>query len=139
MATKERGHGGLSRKAEEAIAALLTAETVEHAAQQAGIGYRTLHRWLREDADFQQAYRRARREVVHQAQAQIQKATGRAVATLIAVMDDPLAPPGAKVTAARVILEQAVRAIELDDLESRIIALEAVQKASSNGTHPARY
>jgi tRNA A37 N6-isopentenylltransferase MiaA len=105
MASRERGHGGLSRKAEEAIAALLTAETVEHAAQQAGIGYRTLHHWLREDADFQHAYRLARREVVHQAQAQIQKATGRAVATLINVMDDPLAPPGAKVTAARVILE----------------------------------
>jgi tRNA A37 N6-isopentenylltransferase MiaA len=139
MATRERGHGGLSRKAEEAIAALLTAENVEHAAQQAGIGYRTLHRWLREDADFQQAYRLARREVVHQAQAQIQKATGRAVATLIAVMDDPLAPPGAKVTAARVILEQAVRAIELDDLEARIAALEQVQKASFNGAHSARY
>ena len=139
MATRERGHGGLSRKAEEAIAALLTAETVEHAAQQAGIGYRTLHRWLREDADFQQAYRYARREVVHQAQAQIQKATGKAVATLLAVMDDPLAPPGAKVTAARVILEQAVRAIELDDLEARITALEQVQKASLNGTHQARY
>jgi len=139
MASRVRGHEGLSRKAEEAIAALLTAETVEHAAQQAGIGYRTLHRWLREDADFQHAYRRARREVVHQAQAQIQKATGRAVATLIAVMDDPLAPPGAKVTAARVILEQAIRAIELDELEARITALEQAQKASLNGAHQARY
>lgn len=139
MASRERGHVGLSRKAEEAIAALLTAETVEHAAQQAGIGYRTLHRWLREDTDFQQAYRLARREVVHQAQAQIQKATGKAVATLLAVMDDPLAPPGAKVTAARVILEQAVRAIELDDLEARIAALEQVQKVSLNGAHSARY
>lgn len=139
MATRVRGHLGLSRKAEEAIAALLTVASIEEAAQQAGIGFRTLHRWIREDADFQHAYRLARREVVHQAQAQIQKATGRAVATLIAVMDDPLAPPGAKVTAARVILEQAIRAIEIDDLESRIIALEAAQKASSNGTHQARY
>jgi hypothetical protein len=127
----------LSRRAEEAIAALLTAETVEQAAQHAGIGYRTLHRWLREDIAFQQAYLHARREVVHQAQAQIQKATGRAVATLLAVMDDPLTPPGAKVTAARVILEHAIKAIELNDLEARIVALEQAQKVSRNGTHRA--
>lgn len=130
MATRERGHEGLSRKAEEAIAALLTAETVEHAAQQAGVGYRTLHRWLREDVEFQAAYRSARRVVVSQAQAQIQKATGRAVATLLAVMDDELAPPGAKVSAARTILEHAIRAVEIDDLTARIEALEQAQKVT---------
>lgn len=64
----------------------------------------------------------ARRQVV--AQAQLQRATGKAVMTLIAVMDDPEAPHAAKVTAARTILEQAIRAIELDDLEARIQALE---------------
>ena len=139
MATEVRGHGGLSRKAEEAIAALLTAATIEEAAQQAGVGFRTLHRWIRENAAFQHAYQRARKEVVHQAQAQIQKATGKAVATLIAVMDDPLAQPSSRVAAAKAILEMAVKAIELDDLEARILALEqATGKPGLNGASLVR-
>ena len=124
MASQARGHVGLSRKQDELVAALLTAGSIEEAARHVGLGYRTVHRWLREDVDFQDAYRQARRQVVAQAQAQLQRATGRAVAALVAVMDDPLAPPAAKVTAARTILEQAIRAIELDDLEARIQALE---------------
>jgi hypothetical protein len=139
MASKVRGHVGLSRKQEEVIAALLTAITVDQAAHQVGVGYRTLQRWMKEDVDFQEAYRLARRQVVQQSQARLQQATGHAVATLIAVMNDPLAPPGAKVTAARVILEHAVKAVEIDDLEVRIQVLEQAQKASLNGAHSTRY
>jgi molybdenum-dependent DNA-binding transcriptional regulator ModE len=124
MASQVRGHVGLSRKQDELIAALLTAGSIEEAAQHVGLGYRTVHRWLREDGDFQDAYRQARRQVVAQAQAQLQRATGKAVATLVAVMEDAETPAAAKVTAARTILEQAIRAIELDDLEARIQALE---------------
>jgi len=41
------------------------------------------------------------------------------------VMQDPEAPAGTKVSAARTILETAVKAVELEDLEARIAALEA--------------
>src|SRR5262245_58621371 len=126
------GQPTVHRKAEQAISALLSASSVEEAAQQAGIGGRTLHRWLREDEKFQQAYRVARREVVKQAQAQLQRATGQAVATLLAVMDDPLAMPSAKVSAAKTVLDFALRAVEIDDLEARVVALEAAQGASRN-------
>jgi hypothetical protein len=55
------GHGEkLTRKQEDAIAALLDAPTVAAAAGKAGIGERTLRRWLR-IAEFQSAYRRERR------------------------------------------------------------------------------
>lgn len=139
MASQARGHAGLSRKQDELVAALLTAGSIEEAAQHVGLGYRTVHRWLREDGDFQDAYRQARRQVVAQAQAQLQRATGKAVATLLAVMDDPLAPPAAKVTAARTVLEQAIRAIELDDLEARIHALEQAQQEASTASGRRRY
>ena len=110
---------------EEAIAALLTEASIEAAAQQVGIGYRTLHRWLREDTDFQKAYRKAKRHVVEQAMTQVQQASGTAVATLLAVMQDPETPASAKVSAAKAVLEQALKTVEIEDLESRIAALEA--------------
>lgn len=128
-----------SRRAAQAISALLTAPTIGEAAKQAGIGERTLLRWLAEDTTFQAHYREARRAVVHQAITQVQQATGKAVTTLIAVMEDRDAPASARVAAARVILEQALRGVETEDLETRIVALEQVQRGSLNGTHSTRY
>jgi nitrate reductase alpha subunit len=113
----------LSRKQELAIAALLTCSAITDAAKQCSIGEVTLHRWLK-DATFQTAYREARRQVVQQAIVQIQQATGEAVETLRKVMQAADAPASAKVSAAKTILDTAVKAIELEDLEQRIVALE---------------
>ena len=55
----------------------------------------------------------------------MQQATGEAVETLRQVMQDPEAPASAKVSAARTILETAVKAVELEDLEEWIAYLEA--------------
>ena len=116
--------GKLSRKQELAISALLTCPTLLAAAQQCGLAEVTLHRWLK-GAAFQAAYREARRAVVQHAMTQLQQATGEAVDTLRAVMQDAEAPASAKVSAAKAILETAVKAVELEDLEARIAALEA--------------
>src|SRR4029450_13656521 len=117
----------LSRKQELAIAALLTCSAIIDAAHQCDIGEVTLHRWLK-DATFRAASRGARRQVVQQAIVQVQRATGEAVETLRHVMQDADAPASAKVSAAKTILETAVKAVELEDLEARIMALEAAQK-----------
>lgn len=123
------GHGEkLRHKQEQAIAALVTASSLADAALQAGIGERTLLRWLKE-AVFQTAYREARRQIVHQAIAQVQQATGTAVATLVTIMQTADAPASAKVSAAKAVLETAIKAVELEDLEGRIAALEAHQGA----------
>jgi len=120
-----KGHGEkLSRKQEALISALLTAPRLADAAQTAGIGEVTAWRWLKQEA-FQTAYREARRAVVQYAIVQVQHATGTAVQTLLAVMQDANAPASAKVSAAKTILETAVKAVELEDLEVRIAALEA--------------
>ena len=123
-----RAHGEkLSRKQEQTIAALLTCDSLTAAAAGCGIAEATLHRWLKDDG-FQAAYREARRAVVQQAIVQVQGATGEAVETLRAVMQDADAPASARVSAAKAILETAIRAVELEDLEARIAALEAAQE-----------
>jgi hypothetical protein len=119
------GHGEkLSRKQEATISALLTQGTLAEAASLAGIGEATLRRWLQRD-DFQAAYRRARREAVSQAVAHVQRVSGEAVDTLRTIMNDDEKPASARVTAARVILEMSIKAVELEDLDARIAALEA--------------
>ena len=120
------GHGDkLSRKQEQGISALLFQPTLIDAATAIGVDERTLRRWLRDDAVFQIAYREARRQVVQQAIVQVQQATGEAVETLRKVMQDADAPASAKVSAAKTILETAVKAVEVEDLAARIAALEA--------------
>jgi hypothetical protein len=119
----------LTPRQEQSITALLVQGSLQAAAEASGVHEKTLRRWLRDDAVFQMAYREARRAVVQQAIVQVQRATGEAVETLRAVMQDSEAPASAKVSAAKTILETAVKAVELEDLEARIVALETAQKA----------
>jgi hypothetical protein len=124
------GHGEkFGRKQEEAIAALLTKRNVEEAAQTAGIGTRTLMRWL-QIPEFQQAYRKARRLAFGQAIARLQQATGAAAATLMKIMVDPAAPYSVRVRAADSIFDHAAKAIEMEDIEARVSELERTAEAS---------
>ena len=119
----------LTRRQEAFIATLLNCATIAQAARTAGIAEVTAGRWLKEPS-FQEAYRTARRHVVQHAVARVQQATCTAVETLEAIMQDPEAPASARVSAAKAVLETAIRAIELEDLEVRIVALEAVAHKS---------
>jgi DNA-binding MurR/RpiR family transcriptional regulator len=119
------GHGEkLSRKHEQAISALLATPTVAEAAHQAGVSESTVRRWL-QSADFQAAYQQARRQVVQQAIVQVQQTCTVAVTTLRTVMQEATAPASARVSAAKAVLDTALKAVELEDLEARIAALEA--------------
>jgi len=51
--------------------------------------------------------------------------TGEAVDVLRKVMTDSDNPAGSRVTAARIILDTALKVVEMEDLESRIATLEA--------------
>jgi hypothetical protein len=120
----------LSGQQQKAIAGLLNQPTISAAAQAAGVGERTLYRWL-DDPTFAAAYRAARRQAVAQAIARLQQLSSGAVAVLAQVASDKSAPASSRVAAATKILELSIRAIELEDLESRIAALEA-QHANQN-------
>ena len=112
------------RKHEDAIAALLTQRNVEEAARSVGIGVRTLLRWLKLP-EFQKAYRDARRAAVGQAVARLQQGTSAAATTLLKVMVDLNTPASVKVRAAEAILNHSAKAIEIEDIDARVAALEA--------------
>lgn len=116
------GHGAkVGRRQELAIAALLTAATLDQAAQACGLSKATLTRWLRMP-EFLTAFRAARRAAVEAAIGRLQQATVAAVDALERNLTCGRA--SVEVAAARTVLEQAVRGIELMDLEERLDALE---------------
>jgi hypothetical protein len=118
------GHGSkIGRKQEEAIAALLTQRNVEEAARSAGISVRSLLRWQKLP-EFQNAYRQARRDAFGQAIARLQQGTSAAATTLMKIMIDPNAPASVRVRAADSVLSHAAKAIEIEDIEARVAALE---------------
>jgi hypothetical protein len=96
-----------------------------------GIGVRTLLRWLKLP-EFQSAYRQARRDAFGQAIARLQQGTSAAATTLLKVMIDPGAPASVRVRAADSVLNHATKAIEIEEIEARVAALE--QAASGKPT-----
>jgi len=113
----------LPRRRMDAVVALVSYPNIREAAKSAGIGENTMYRWLR-DPTFQEAYREAKYQVVQQALSQLQEASGEAARALRAIVNDPEISPHTRVTAARTILETAIRAVEIDTLEARIQRLE---------------
>ena len=107
------------RKQEEAIAALLTQATIEKAARVAGIGTRTLMRWL-QVPEFQAAYRKARQDALSQSIARLEKGSPAAVATLFNVMAGPGTPASVRVHAANCFLNHTWKGAEIDAIDSRI-------------------
>jgi hypothetical protein len=126
------GHGQkLSRNQERAIAALISSPSILGAAKNVGIGEKTLNRWLKLE-NFKTAYREAREQVVNQAIAGIQKSMADAVKALKDIMTDEQAPASARVSAARTIIDTALKSAEIEDLDRRISELEkAVKKRMS--------
>ncbi len=124
--------GKFGRKQEEAIAALLTHRSVEEAAKAAGIGTRTLLRWL-QNPEFQTAYREARRAAFGQSIARLQQASTAAVSTLMKIMVDSNAPASVRVRAADSVLDHAKHAIEIEDVEVRVRALEQAADQQKTG------
>jgi hypothetical protein len=120
-----RGHGTqFSHKMEDAVMALLMQRNVEESARTVGISTATLMRWMKEP-EFQKAYRDARRAAVGQATARLQQATSAAATTLMKIMIDPATPASVRVRAAEAIFNHSAKAIEIEDIEVRVSALEA--------------
>ena len=119
-----KGHGEkLSRNQERAISALLLHPSMSKAATAAGVGEVTLWRWL-QIPEFKDRYRLARREAVGQAVGHLQSACGVAVLALTDISQDVNNPASARVSAARTVLEMALKGVELEDLAVRVEELE---------------
>lgn len=128
-----KGHGTkFDRKKEEAIAAFLTQRNVEEAARVVGISANTLLNWMKLP-EFQTALRQARRAAFGQSVARLQQASSAAVSTLLKVMVDPNTPAATRVRAADSVLDHSAKAIELEDIEARVVELERLGEASKGG------
>jgi len=125
------GHGSqYNRKKEAAIEALLTQRNIEEAARSVGIGKQTLMRWMK-IPEFHAEYQEARRTAVSQTNGRLQQASGAAASTLFKIMLDPTEPASARVRAADSILDRANQAIESEDVQIRLAALERAKLAES--------
>jgi hypothetical protein len=119
------GHGAkLTRRQEQAIAALISAPSIAEAAQACGVSEKTLDRWL-VLPEFAAAYEAARHQTLRDALQSLEAACTGAVAALVRVMSGEATPPATVVSAARSVLDYAMRGKELMELEDRIGAIEA--------------
>jgi hypothetical protein len=111
----------LSRKQEQAIAALLAKPTVQEAADEVGISVRTMCEWLRNPA-FDQAYAQARKSVLERTVARLLAKSMEAVEALQRNLN--CGEPGPEIRAAVVILDKALKGSEVLDLARRVEMLE---------------
>jgi AcrR family transcriptional regulator len=108
---------------EKALVALIDSASIREAAQKSGLSEETLYRYLKEK-EFIAEYRQARRATVENAITQIQQATGEAVETLKKNLH--CENPAAEIRAAQIILDNAIKGVELIDVIERLENLENV-------------
>jgi hypothetical protein len=119
--------GTLPAKQEAALLAVISNPTLKEAALAAGVSETTLWRYMQDEA-FKRRLREARREAVGHAVTRLQRASADAVTVLQELMMKEGAPAAARITAARTVLDYAVRADEAQELKARIEELEEFVK-----------
>lgn len=119
---------GKSRTRERAITALLSAKTLEEAAEKAGISKRTLLRWLQKQ-DFRDAYLKAKADALKTATAILTRNSGRAAEVLQEIFEaGPTPHQGGRVTAAVATIRLSLDAFVLENLDERIRKLEEQER-----------
>ena len=113
----------LSANQLKAIKALISHNTVGEAAEACKLGRQTLYRFMR-DPVFDGELKKAKRVLVNRAILSLQQSCSHAATALAAICRDEEAPPSARVAAAREILNQTMKAIEIEGIEERLKLLE---------------
>jgi hypothetical protein len=105
---------------------------MEAAARAIGVVPNTLLRWMKLP-EFLSAYREARRAAFGQAVARLQQGASAAATTLLKMMIDPNTPASVRVRAAECVMNQATKAIEIEDIEARVSELERATNLPAGG------
>jgi hypothetical protein len=113
----------ISAKQQKLIALLLTERTIDQACQKARVAVTTYWRWM-QTSIFLNEYRRARRSILENTVARLQSLAFTAIDTLERNLS--CENPSVETRTASVILEQAIKGLELLDLENRIVTLEQI-------------
>lgn len=127
------GSGARKRAGELAVVALASGLTQVAAAKAAGIGPRTLTRWLRTDPEFRAQLEQARAAVFERAADTAASRVEQALATLESLLTSEF--EFARLGAARAIVESACRLREIVDLSERVSRIEErLLERNSHGT-----
>ncbi len=113
----------LSTNKRKALTAIISTPTIPAAAAACGLCQRTLYNYLR-DPVFREALSARQGEITSAATAAAADLTGRALAVLGELLDDPLTPPAVRARVALGAPGIAQRLIEQNDLQERISRLE---------------
>jgi hypothetical protein len=116
-----------NRRLDAFVEALLRCRTVEDAAASLRISRATAHRWLKSDYVIERLAA-ARRDSMNRAIAKLQAAALQSVDTLCEIQESGESE-SARVSAAKAILEQSLRATELSDVIARLDTLERTVKS----------
>ena len=117
---------------EKAIAALLGSSTQAEAAEKLGITARTLRGYLA-DPDFDAEYRRRKSELVTDATRQIHACYSSAIQTLRNIVESDLCTDGARISAARAILEFGLKFTEASEIVAQLDVLREAAEAQQKG------
>jgi hypothetical protein len=108
-----------------AIESLLAGRTKIEAAAQAGVSYRTLHRWL-QDPTFRAALTTASDATFADATHRLTGVLDEAVTVLAKVMNNEQAKEADRLRAASLIISRSLDLIQQKQILDRVTALEAV-------------
>ena len=114
----------LNHKQQKAIAALLSSRNVPEAAKAAGVGERTLWRWMTEP-EFAMALTHAEGVAIDTATRRLVSLQDSAIDVLQTVLNDAQATPYMRLRAAGMVLDALLKLRELRNFEARLAALEA--------------
>ena len=84
------------------------------------------------ETEFDAAFRAARRKADGQSVSRLQQGSAAAATTLLKVMVNPATPASMRLRAAEAVLTHAAKAIEIEDIEARVAALE---QSAPQGSH----
>ncbi len=116
----------ISTKQEKLIPLLLTERTIDEACRKAKVAVKTYWRWMQTEV-FLAEYRKARRGILENTIAKIQSLSFQAIDALEKNLT--CENPAAEIRAAQIVLEQAIRGMEVLDIENRLEYLEATVTA----------
>ena len=123
------GKNSITDKQLRVIPFLLEAPSIEEGCKRAKVSKATVYGWLKEEA-FREELRKRREEVVRAALETLKANVSKATETLIKLLDSE--KEGIRARVAEDIIEFTQKAMEFEDLESRISALENGRKESGH-------
>ena len=105
------------------LQALLTEPTTEKAAKKARISKTTAYNYLK-SSDFKARLLSEKRELMAQVTNQLQQQALEAVKVLSDIMTNEEAPEYARITAAKSVLDNAYKGLDLEDIQVRLSKIE---------------